>query len=137
MCNSTNSVVLSGYIGTVSAVRQTRTSGKDVLDFSLAVQPKPRRDNDGNWIDQEPLWVKVVCWNGTAQYAEERAHSGRFVEVVGVLSQPEEYQSKKDKKHHARTVISAQSLNFIDVERKNADDADEEYEPTTAYDDDF
>lgn len=137
MCNSTNLVVVSGYIGIVSALRQTKTSGKDVLDFSVAVQPKPRRDNDGNWIDQEPLWVKVVCWNGTAQYAEERAHSGRFVEVVGVLSQPEEYQSKKDKKHHARTVISAQSLNFIDVERKIADDADEEHEPTTEYDDDF
>jgi single-strand DNA-binding protein len=137
MCNSTNLVVVSGYIGAVSALRQTKTSGKDVLDFSVAVQPKPRRDNDGNWINQEPLWVKVVCWNGTAEYAEERAHSGRFVEVVGVLSQPEEYQSKKDKKHHARTVISAQSLNFIDVERKNDDDADEEHEPSTEYDDDF
>ena len=83
MCNSTNLVVLSGYVGNVSELRQTKTSGKDVLDFSLAVQPKPRRDKDGNWINQEPLWVKVVCWNGTAEYAEERAESGKFVEVTG------------------------------------------------------
>ena len=135
MCNSTNLVVLSGYVGNVSAVRQTKTSGKDVLDFSLAVQPKPRRDNNGNWINQEPLWVKVVCWNGTAEYAEERAESGRFVEVTGVLTQPEEYKSKKDKKHHARTVIHAQSLNFIDVVKKSAED--EEYQESAPFYDDF
>jgi single-strand DNA-binding protein len=136
MCNSTNLVMLSGYIGNVSEVRKTKTSGKDVLDFSLAVQPKPRRDKKGNWIEQEPLWVKVVCWNGTALYAEERAESGRFVEVVGVLAQPEEYKSNKDKKHYARTVISAQSLNFIDVSKKSTED---EYEETDSevYDDDF
>ncbi len=124
MCNSTNLVVLSGYVGNVSEVRQTKTSGKDVLDFSLAVQPKPRRDKDGNWIDQEPLWVKVVCWNGTAEYVEEHAESGKFVEVTGVLAQPEEYKSKKAKKHHARAVIHAQSLNFIDVVKKSAEDED-------------
>jgi single-strand DNA-binding protein len=136
MCNSTNNVVISGYVGNVSEVRQTKTNRKDVLDFSLAVQPKPRRDKKGNWIDQEPIWVKVVCWNGTAQYAEERAESGRFVEVVGVLSQPEEYKSKKDRKHHARTVLVAQSLNFIDVARKSTEDEYEETEETV-YDDDF
>jgi single-strand DNA-binding protein len=136
MCNSTNNVVISGYVGNVSEVRQTKTNRKDVLDFSLAVQPKPRRDKKGNWIDQEPIWVKVVCWNGTAQYAEERAESGRFVEVVGILSQPEEYKSKKDRKHHARTVLVAQSLNFIDVARKSTEDEYEETEETV-YDDDF
>ena len=136
MCNSTNLVVVSGYVGNVSEVRQTKTSGKDVLDFSLAIQPKPRRDKKGNWLDQEPIWVKVVCWNGTAKYAEERAESGRFVEVVGVLSQPEEYKSKKDKKHYARTVLVAQSLNFIDVARKSTEDEYEETEEAV-YDDDF
>ena len=136
MCNSTNVVMLSGYIGKVSELRQTKTSGKDVLDFSLAVQPKPRKDKAGNWLNQESLWIKVVCWNGTAAYVEERAESGRFVEVVGVLSQPEEYKSKKDNKHYARSVVQAQSLNFIDVVKKSANDEDEENESTT-YDDDF
>jgi len=105
--------------------------GKDVLDFSLAVQPKPRKDKAGNWLNQESLWIKVVCWNGTAAYVEERAESGRFIEVVGVLSQPEEYKSKKDNKHYARSVVQAQSLNFIDVVKKSANDEDEENESTS------
>lgn len=113
MANSTNLIVVSGYIGSVSDTRYT-AGEKSVMDFSIAVKPTPRKDKAGNWLDQKPVWFKVVCWNGTGEYATERAEKGGFVEVQGSITAPEAYTTKNGESD-CKMVINASSLNFIDV----------------------
>jgi single-strand DNA-binding protein len=128
MANSTNLVVLSGYIGSVSDIRHTPNE-KSVMDFSIAVKPSPRKDKAGNWLDQKPLWFKVVCWNGTGEYATERARAGGFVEVQGTIVTPQVYESKKTGEPACQMVINASSLNFIDVVKSD--------KSRSEFDDDF
>jgi single-strand DNA-binding protein len=131
MYSSTNLSVVSGNIGNVSDLRQT-PSGKQVLDFSVAVEPRPRKDKAGKWINQEPVWIKVVVWNNTATYVAERAVKGRFVQVIGQIAKAETYKSK-DGEIIAKSVINGREINFVDVQRSSVE-AEDSYE---GFDEDF
>jgi single-strand DNA-binding protein len=75
-----NSVVLIGRLTRDPELRTT-TSGKNVCDFSIAVQ-KRSKPADGS---ADADFFRVNCWDKTAEYVSNYLHKGRLVAVEGRL----------------------------------------------------
>lgn len=58
-------------------------SGKAVANFTVAHTPQ-RKDGD-KWVDGDPLFVRVSCWNQLAEHVAESFKKGHRVTVRGAL----------------------------------------------------
>lgn len=69
-----NSVNLQGRIGTDIELR-TSDGGKKFLTFNLAVSDRGRKTS----------WVKVVCFEGLAEFQADRLEKGQRITLKGKL----------------------------------------------------
>ena len=98
-----NIVILSGNLGRDPESRFT-TSGKKVVNFSLAV-------NDGYGENKKTYWIDIVCWDKQADTVEEYLSKGSKVLVEGRM-QVRTYE--KDGKTIYKTEVVAYRVEFLD-----------------------
>jgi single-strand DNA-binding protein len=109
---SINRVVLIGRLARESEARQTN-QGETVVDFTLAVDKRPRRGED-----QEPNWFRISAFGKTAEYVVNYLGKGRLVAVDGRL----EHRKYQDKDGNNREVISIIADNVQGLDRPREDE---------------
>lgn len=105
-----NQIALIGRLGQDPQTRHTG-SGKAVANFNLAV-------DDGFGERKKTYWIPIVCWEKTAELAQQYLVKGSQVAVVGKLSQ----RSYEDKDGNNRTVfeVVAAQLDFLTKAEKRS-----------------
>lgn len=98
-----------GRLGRDPELRYT-PSGAAVCNFSLAVDPRLKKDREGE--KNPPLWVKVTAWNKTAENLAKYLTKGQRVCVTGEAGL--EHYEKKDGGEVYQVTLNAQSFSFID-----------------------
>jgi len=118
-----NSVVLIGRLTRDPELRTT-TSGKNVCDFSIAVQ-KRSKPADGS---PDADFFRVNCWDKTAEFVSNYLHKGRLVAVEGRL------QSRKyvaaDGTNREVVEIVANNVQGLDRPRDDAGGGEGSSAPT-------
>lgn len=105
-----NSVSITGRLGRDPDVRHTG-SGKTVTNFSLAV-------DYGFGEKKQTSWVPIVCWEKTAELAEQYLVKGSQVGVSGRL-QERSWQDKEGNKRTVLEVVAAQLEFFSKAEKRS------------------
>ena len=110
MCNR---VVVVGRLTRDPELRTTST-GKDVVEFSIAVN-KRIKPADGADAD----FFRVKAWGQTASYVGEYIGRGRLVSVDGRL----ESRKYTDKEGNAREIVEivAENVNALDRPKEEAE----------------
>lgn len=108
-----NRVVLIGRLTRDPELRTT-TSGKNVCDFSIAVN-KRYKPQDGS---PDADFFRVNCWDKTAEYVSNYLAKGRLVAVEGRL-QSRKYQAQ-DGTNREVVEIVADNVQGLDRPRDDA-----------------
>jgi single-strand DNA-binding protein len=108
-----NSVVLIGRLTRDPELRTT-TTGKNVCDFTIAVQ-KQRKPADGS---PDADFFRVNCWDKTAEFVSNYLHKGRLVAVEGRL-QSRKYVASDGTNREVVEVV-ANSVQGLDRPRDDA-----------------
>jgi single-strand DNA-binding protein len=105
-----NSISLIGRLGQDPQTRHT-SGGKSVTNFNLAV-------DDGFGERKKTYWIPIVCWEKTAELAQQYLVKGSQVAVAGRLTQ----RSYEDKEGNNRTVIEVQAaqIDFLTKAEKRS-----------------
>ena len=74
---------IAGQLTKAQELRFTQ-QGKAVASFTVAVN-SAYRDNDGKWVEREPVFFDCVVWGEQAERAAERLTAGDRVIVKGQL----------------------------------------------------
>ena len=104
MARSINQVILMGRL-TRDPEMRTTPSGKNVTDFSLAV------DRFGN--NDETDFFDVTAWDKTAELVVKYLGKGRRVLIQGSLRQ-ESWDDKETGKRRSRVSVTARDVTFLD-----------------------
>ena len=118
---SLNRVVLIGRLTRDPEFRQT-TNGKNVADFSIAVDKK-FKPNDGSPTAD---FFRVQCWDKAAEFVSNYINKGRLVAVDGRL-QTRKYTAN-DGTNREVVEIVAESVQSLDKPRETQGGANEEAE---------
>lgn len=114
-----NVTVLTGRLARDPELRKT-TSGKSVVNFTIAVDGLPNKDNE-----KTVSWIAVVAWDKLADSVSEYCHKGNKVGVTGRLSQ----RTYEDKDGNTRNVVEviATEVEFLTPKAEaDAEEADPE-----------
>lgn len=90
MSNNDNELRITGNLTRDPELRYTQ-SGKPVALFTVAVNRRVR-DQSGNWVDGNTLFVQCAAWDGLGENVAESLRKGVTVAVVGRV-EPKEYDS--------------------------------------------
>lgn len=90
MSNNDNELRITGNLTRDPELRYTQ-SGKPVASFTVAVNRRVR-DQSGNWVDGNTLFVQCAAWDGLGENVAESLRKGVTVAVVGRV-EPKEYDS--------------------------------------------
>ena len=107
--NSFNSCTIIGNVGEMPSMRFT-PGGSPVTTFNVAVNHK-YKDKSGE-LKEQTNWFSVVCWNRTAELANQYLNKGSAVFVQGRLSN-RNWESQDGVKHY-KTEIVAERVIFLD-----------------------
>ena len=110
-------ILLIGNLGGDPAITTTK-DGKQVANLSLAVN----RKKSGS---QVTTWVRVACWNGTADLAVKYLKKGSRVMVEGSGLRASAYLDQAGKPQ-ASLELNADRLIFLDSAPEGAAEAAEE-----------
>jgi single-strand DNA-binding protein len=103
-----NRIVLIGRLTKEPELRTT-SNGKDIVNFSIAVNKKFKKD--------EADFFSVQAWEGTARYVAEYLGKGRLVAIDGRL---ETRNYEKDGKKVYITEVIAEQVSALDRARDEA-----------------
>ena len=96
-----NITILTGNLGT-DPESFFSTSGAQIVSFPIAFRStKDKTDN----------WIKITCFNKTAELAEKYLHKGARVGVIGMLDQ-DKWETNEGESRSALKLI-ANSIEFI------------------------
>ena len=99
-----NAITISGNLTREPELRFTQ-GGTALCKFGLAWNP-PRKNEDGQWVDQDPHFFDVTCWGELAEHVAQLS-KGTRVNVVGNL----EYQRwEKDGETRSKVEIRADEV---------------------------
>ena len=104
-----NTVILTGNLGGDPEVNFS-DGGMMIASFSIAF--KSTKDKTG--------WVKVTCFNKTAELADKYLHKGARIGVTGLLDH-DQWETDSREKRSIHKII-ANSIEFIKTDRKDEDD---------------
>lgn len=109
-----NRVILIGRMVRDPELRTT-TTGKNVVEFSIAVQKRLKPQNPN---DPDADFFRVKAWNQTADYVSNYGSKGRLVAVDGRL----ESRKFTDSQGNNREIIEviADQVNLLDRPRDDA-----------------
>lgn len=110
-----NRVSLIGNLTADPEVRETH-SGKTVAELSLAVDSptKPTQDNEAARpaTPAEPIYVKVVLWERTAQNAKQFLQKGSQVLIEGRLRM-DRWQDKATGQNRHALKVAGERMRFL------------------------
>ena len=95
-----NISILTGHLGADPESKHTQ-DGMLIVNFSLAF--KSTKDKTG--------WIKIVCFNKTAELAEKYLHKGAKIAVTGMLDQDKWTTESGENKTLIKLI--ANSIEFI------------------------
>lgn len=112
MTSPHNHLQLIGNLGGDPEMRYT-PQGKAVANFNLAV-------SEGRGDQKTTQWIRIVCWEKTAEAANEYLQKGSRVLVVGKLQQ-RKYTDKDGNERVAVECIADQygGLTFLDARQRD------------------
>lgn len=99
-----NNVSIIGRLGQDPELRET-TSGKNVANFSVAVENRFRDSG-------EPDWVAVEVWGKTAEAVAEHKKSGDQVAITGRIT-TSKWTDAGTGDNRSRTFITADTVDFL------------------------
>jgi len=76
-------ITLTGRVGKDPELKIS-PNGKAILNLSVAVTP--RKNKDGEWVDGETMWFRVVMFGKDAEAATEKVNKGDKVCISGRLT---------------------------------------------------
>ena len=109
-----NKVILMGRLTRDPEVRYTQNTNLTVVNFSIAVNRRFKREGDTETAD----FFNVVAWNKTGEFVGKYFKKGQQVIVSGRL-QNRNWTDQQGVKHYATDVI-AEEVEFADS-KKNSD----------------
>jgi single stranded DNA-binding protein len=95
-------------VGNIGSVYEMRTVGKDqraVIDFTVAVTPRKKVDDD--WVDGDTYWANVTAWGKLAENISTSFRSGDRVFVKGRTDMKAGYENKAGEQVPARPMLTA------------------------------
>lgn len=101
---------------------RTTTSGKSVVNFTLAIPRKFKKD--------ETDFVECQAWGKTAELLSTYIHKGQQVGLFGNLQQE---KWEKDGQKRSKLIVSVQDITFIVNDAKPSHNEPQE-EQTPSYD---
>ncbi len=107
--SSMNRVTLMGHL-TRDPVLKNIGPSSDVADLGLAINEN-YKSRDGN-IESRPVFVDVVCWNGTARACAEHLVKGAPVLIEGKL-QLEEWSDRATGEKRTKLKVRAERIHFL------------------------
>jgi single-strand DNA-binding protein len=110
MSKSINVVILSGNLGKEPEIKYT-SGGKAVGKLSLAVSSSAK-DASGDWVEKTD-WHQIVCFEKTAELAQQYLTKGSKISVQGRLSNSS-WEDKQTGEKKYRTEIVASDIIFLD-----------------------
>ena len=106
-----NISILTGHLGADPESKHTQ-EGMLIVNFSLAF--KSTKDKTG--------WIKIVCFNKTAELAEKYLHKGAKIAVTGILDQDKWTTEKGENKTTIKLI--ANSIEFIKTDGRGFESND-------------
>ena len=106
-----NSVQLIGNLGTTPILRHVDTSGKAVLNLSLAVDRT--RKKDGKTI-ANTNWFDITLWGPQATYQAEHLSRGDLIGVQGELNARTWVDREGNKRHSVE--VTAHTITWLKVQ---------------------
>lgn len=94
-----NTITIVGNLGADPELRFTK-AGKAVASLRVADTPR-HKDQSGNWVDGETLWLRINVWERVAEAVAEELRKGDSVMAVGRLTA----SSYTDKNGNTRETI--------------------------------
>lgn len=108
-----NKIILVGNLGKDPELKYSQASGKAVCRFSLAVSE--RRSSE-----EHTEWFNIICFDRTAEIANEYLAKGRQVYLEGRL-QTRKYQDQNGQDRYMTEVI-VNNLTLLGGRRDTGDD---------------
>jgi single-strand DNA-binding protein len=104
-----NTTILTGNLG-ADPESFFSDGGTQVVSFSMAFRSTKDKDN----------WVKITCFNKTAELAEKYLHKGARVGITGMLDQ-DKWETKEGESRSTLKLI-ANSIEFIKTDGRGFED---------------
>lgn len=115
-----NKIMFIGRISKDIELRTT-TSGKDVANFSIAVNNPYKKDEEGN---TQADFFECIAWRAQALNLQKYQEKGNLIAVEGRLAN-QKWQDEKGNNHY-KNVIVCESIEYL--AKKNS-----EQKPETQY----
>jgi len=108
-----NTCIITGNLG-ADPESFFSDGGTQIASFSMAFRStKDKTDN----------WVRITCFNKTAELAEKYLHKGARVGITGMLDQDKWQTNEGESKSMLKLI--ANSIEFIKTDGRGFDDSDE------------
>lgn len=104
-----NTCILTGNLGADPESFFTPNEGVHIVTFSIAFRSTKDKTN----------WIKVTCFNKTAELAERHLHKGARVGVTALLDQ-DKWENSEGESRSAIKLI-ANSIEFIKTDGRGFD----------------
>lgn len=106
-----NKVILGGRITAEPEIKQT-TSGVPVVSFGIAINRKPKKNEDGTRAEAQADFINCVAWRKTAELICTYFHKGSSICIVGQL-QSRSWEDANGQKRYA-TDVNVEEVVFVD-----------------------
>ena len=111
-----NKVILGGRITQNPELKQTQ-SGIMVLSFSIAVNRRPSRNEDGTSNQPQADFINCVAWRQTAEFISRYFRKGSSICIVGQI-QTRNYTDQQGNKRYVTEVLVDEAM-FVDSKSEN------------------
>lgn len=115
MARNTNSVIITGHLGSAPEIRQFQNGGQ-IATFNLAIGDD-YRDKQGNTV-KRTHWIPIVVHGNSADVARQYLQKGSKVCVTGKLVQ----ESWQDQNGNNRTALKVATQSFEMLDTKSGDE---------------
>ena len=112
-----NKVILAGRLTAEPELKQTQ-SGISVLSFSIAVNRRYVKSNDGQQAQQQTDFINLVAWRQTAEFISRFFHKGSSICVTGSI-QVRPWQDQQGQKRYTTEVVVDEAM-FVDSKGEGA-----------------
>ena len=112
-----NKVILAGRLTAEPELKQTQ-SGISVLSFSIAVNRRYAKSNDGQQAQQQTDFINLVAWRQTAEFISRFFHKGSSICVTGSI-QVRPWQDQQGQKRYTTEVVVDEAM-FVDSKGEGA-----------------
>lgn len=123
-----NHVILTGRITADPELAQT-PSNVFICRFSLAVQRKYNKNN----AEQEPDFIDIEAWRGTAEFISKYFHKGDLMDISGRLK-TSRWKDDSGSTHYKTSVV-AENVEFAPANNRRTEEKNDKYEQGEYIDD--